>query len=123
MDDEENAIRKKRDLQVKDVLRHHLDELGSMTYEEKSVSIVFFVLVMAWFFRAPGFMKGWGDLVVERYQDVIINGQGFTISDSTSAIILISLLFVLPKKVSSSNKTNTTKLVCYIKISKLVVFC
>ena len=102
MDDNEKAIRKKSDLQVKEVLRHHLDELGSMTYEEKSVSVVFIVLIMLWFFRAPGFIGGWGDLIIAKYPyDPSDPSEDFTISDSTAAIIVIGLLFVLPKKVSS----------------------
>ena len=100
MDDNEKAIRKKSNSQVKEVLRHHLDELGSMTYEEKSVSVVFFVLIMLWFFRAPGFIDGWGKLFTDRYPyDPSDPSKDFTISDSTAAIIVISLLFVLPKKV------------------------
>ena len=70
-----------------------------MTYEEKSVSFTFLMLVCLWFFRHPGFMEGWGDLLADKYD---INAE-FAISDSTSAVVVVGLLFVLPKKVLNMN--------------------
>ena len=101
VDDKEKEETKKRDLQVKEVLRHHLDELGSMSYEEKTVSCVFVTLVLLWFFRAPGFMTGWGDLLSDRYDTGL--SEEIVISDSTAAVIVVCLLFVLPKKVEIIN--------------------
>ena len=76
-----------------------------MTYEEKSVSVVFLMLVSLWFFRAPGFMTGWGDVLSEEYGKNL--DTEFKISDGTAAILMISLLFALPKHVRIKTKIGT----------------
>ena len=76
-----------------------------MTYEEKSVSVVFLMLVSLWFFRAPGFMTGWGDVLSEEYGKNL--DTEFKISDGTAAILMISLLFALPKQVRIKTKIGT----------------
>ena len=68
-----------------------------MTYEEKSVSVVFVILVSLWFFRAPGFMTGWGNLLSDKFNTDPL--KDITISDSTAAMIIVALLFTLPKEV------------------------
>ena len=88
----------KQNIRVKQVLRHHLKELGPMTYEEKSVSVVFVMLVSFWFFRAPGFMTGWGNLLSDKFNTDPL--KDITISDSTAAMIIVALLFTLPKEVN-----------------------
>ena len=88
----------KQNIRVKQVLRHHLKELGPMTYEEKSVSVVFVILVSLWFFRAPGFMTGWGNLLSDKFNSDPL--KDITISDSTAAMIIVALLFTLPKEVN-----------------------
>ena len=88
----------KQNIRVKQVLRHHLKELGPMTYEEKSVSVVFVILVSLWFFRAPGFMTGWGNLLADKFNSD--PSKDITISDSTAAMIIVALLFTLPKEVN-----------------------
>ena len=85
-------------MQVKKVLKHHLDELGAASYEEKSVLMVFLMLVSLWFFRSPGFMTGWGDLLADNYNEKDAE-KDISISDGTAAILITSILFVLPKKV------------------------
>ena len=69
-----------------------------MTYEEKSVSVVFVILVSLWFFRAPGFMTGWGNLLADKFNSD--PSKDITISDSTAAMIIVALLFTLPKEVN-----------------------
>ena len=88
-------------MQVKKVLKHHLDELGTASYEEKSVLMVFLTLVSLWFFRSPGFMTGWGDALSDNYNEKDAE-KNITISDGTAAVLMTSILFVLPKKVSVS---------------------
>ena len=85
-------------MQVKKVLKHHLDELGAASYEEKSVLMVFLMLVSLWFFRSPGFMTGWGDVLADNYNEKDAD-KDIAISDGTAAILITSILFVLPKKV------------------------
>jgi sodium-dependent dicarboxylate transporter 2/3/5 len=97
IEDKEKDEIKKQNFQVKQILRYHLDELGPMTYEEKSVSVAFLMLVSFWFFRAPGFMTGWGDVLTEKFAED--PSKEIKISDSTAAIVIIALLFSLPKEV------------------------
>ena len=85
-------------MQVKHVLRQNLDALGPMSYEEKSVLVAFLMLVSFWFFRAPGFMKGWGDVLSDKFAEDHL--KEIKISDSTAAVVIIVLLFALPKEVS-----------------------
>ena len=68
-----------------------------MTYEEKSVSVAFLILVSCWFFRAPGFMTGWGDVLTDKFAKDPT--KEIKISDSTAAVVIIALLFALPKEV------------------------
>ena len=53
---------------------------------------------MLWFFRSPGFMVGWGDYTEQKYQTQS-NGQPLSIADATAAVLVMILLFVLPKEV------------------------
>ena len=98
MDDKEKQKQEMENLQVKKVLKHHLDELGAASYEEKSVMVVFLMLVSLWFFRSPGFMTGWGDALSDSYNDKDPY-KNIAISDGTAAILMTSIFFVLPKKV------------------------
>ena len=98
MDDKEKQKQEEENLQVKNVLKHHLDELGEASYEEKSVLVVFLMLVSLWFFRSPGFMTGWGDALSDSY-NVKDPDKNLSISDGTAAILITSIFFVLPKKV------------------------
>ena len=105
LDEKEKQNQEKENLQVKKVLKHHLNELGAATYEEKSVLVVFLMLVSLWFFRSPGFMTGWGDALSDIYNDKDPN-KNITISDGTAAILMTSILFVLPKKVSTYSNSK-----------------
>ena len=107
MDDKEKQKQETENLQVKKVLKHHLDELGAASYEEKSVLAVFLMLVSLWFFRSPGFMTGWGDALSDNYNEKDAE-KNITISDGTAAVLMTSILFVLPKKVSVSFLSNYT---------------
>ena len=98
MDEKEKQKKEMENKQVKKVLKHHLDELGATTYEEKSVLVIFLMLVSLWFFRSPGFMTGWGDALSDNYNNKDAD-KDIAISDGTAAVLMTSILFVLPKKV------------------------
>ena len=98
MDEKEKQKKEMENRQVKKVLKHHLDELGTTTYEEKSVLVIFLMLVSLWFFRSPGFMTGWGDALSDNYKNMDAD-KDIAISDGTAAVLMTSILFVLPKKV------------------------
>lgn len=38
-------------------------DLGKMSFQEKAVSFLFFVVVVLWLTRKPGFTKGWYDFL------------------------------------------------------------
>ncbi len=103
-DDEEAEIRRKAEEQkdvekrraeaVQKMIRSKCAELGSITFQEVVVIIVFVSLLLLWFFRSPGYMTGWGDLLES--QNPL--GETVRIGDATPAVFMAVLLFVLPAK-------------------------
>jgi len=75
----------------KDVLKQDIKKLGAISYEEKIVGAVFFLMAVMWFFRSDidiGFvhLKGWSNLFSNpKY-----------INDGTVAIFASILLFLIP---------------------------
>ncbi len=74
-------------------LKDELKALGPMSYEEKVISVVFFVLAMLWMFRANitigSFeIKGWS---------ILFNNPSF-INDGTIAITMAVILFIIPSR-------------------------
>lgn len=74
-------------------LKDELKALGPMSYEEKIISVVFFVLAMLWMFRANitigSFeIKGWS---------ILFNNPSF-INDGTIAITMAVILFIIPSR-------------------------
>ena len=39
------------------------EDLGRFSYAEVTVLTSFAVLIALWFFRSPGFIQGWGDII------------------------------------------------------------
>mgnify|MGYP002638819644 CR=1 FL=1 len=76
-----------------DSLKKELDALGKMSYEEKIVSVVFFLLALLWMFRI--------DIVLGSFQihgwSNIFNNPNY-INDGTIAITMAVLLFIIPSK-------------------------
>lgn len=68
------------------ILRRKYQELGSISYAEGSILILFILLVILWITRDPGFVPGWGSLFRRKYT-----------TDSCAAVMIACLLFVLPK--------------------------
>lgn len=44
---------------VRQVILEKYKELGSVSWHELWVGILFVCVVLLWFFRSPGFMSGW----------------------------------------------------------------
>jgi sodium-dependent dicarboxylate transporter 2/3/5 len=86
----------KRDIKLvvdKNYFKEAYQRLGKITYEEKIVAIVFVLTALLWFTRADidfGFikMKGWSNLFEKK--DFL--------QDSTVAIFMAILLFIIPSK-------------------------
>uniref|UniRef100_A0A8C0B9F1 Solute carrier family 13 member 5 n=1 Tax=Buteo japonicus TaxID=224669 RepID=A0A8C0B9F1_9AVES len=68
------------------VLKAEMKKLGPISYAEFNVLLMFVLLVLLWFSRHPGFVKGWlYSLFFSRY-----------ITDSAPAVFIALLLFILP---------------------------
>ena len=48
---------------VRALLKQKYKDLGPMLFNEIAVFILFVGLICLWFFRDPGFIKGWGNFV------------------------------------------------------------
>lgn len=78
-------------------------KLGKITFEEKTVGIVFSITALLWVFRGDlnfGFIEipGWGRLLP--YPDYI--------NDGTVAIVMALLLFIIPAKNEKSNLADAS---------------
>ncbi|XP_028615239.1 solute carrier family 13 member 2 isoform X2 [Grammomys surdaster] len=67
--------------------------LGPMSFAEKTVTVLFVLLVVLWFTREPGFFPGWGDTAFANEK-----GQSM-VSDGTVAIFISLVMFILPSKI------------------------
>ena len=45
------------------MVQEKYEDLGRFSYAEVNVLTSFAVLIALWFFRSPGFIEGWGDLI------------------------------------------------------------
>ncbi|XP_044540283.1 solute carrier family 13 member 5, partial [Gracilinanus agilis] len=73
------------------MLRREYEKLGPLTYAEVSVLLSFVFLILLWFFRDPGFIPGWQSLLW-------VEGSRRYVSDSTVAVFISILLFILPSQ-------------------------
>ena len=55
-----------QDKRVKKLIEKSWKDLGKMSQEEILVLIAFVILVLSWFFREPGFMKGKNSYLIRR---------------------------------------------------------
>ncbi|CAG7732985.1 unnamed protein product [Allacma fusca] len=83
---EQKVLEKNREKSVRRMLQNEYENLGTMSFHEIAVGILFFTVVMLWLFREPRFMPGWGDLV-----------DAVEVEDSTAAMMVVFLLFIIPK--------------------------
>ncbi|NXP19783.1 S13A5 protein, partial [Scytalopus superciliaris] len=71
-----------------DVLKAEMKKLGPVSYAEFNVLVMFVLLVILWFSRHPGFVKGWA-------ANLFPGGEKF-ITDSAPAVFIALMLFILP---------------------------
>ncbi|XP_046553826.1 solute carrier family 13 member 2-like [Haliotis rubra] len=84
----DNETRKLQAKKVRGLLEIEYKKLGSVTYGQGSVGVCFILLVIFWLTRDLGGVGGWGDLFEYNMT-----------RDSTPAILLSFLLFVLPSRI------------------------
>jgi sodium-dependent dicarboxylate transporter 2/3/5 len=93
-----------QELKVKKVILQKKKELGKMSQHEFQVLILFIILVLLWFFKSPVFITGWGDDFSK------------PIGSATPAVLIVALLFMLPKEWSMS--TSSPALLDWITVEK-----
>ncbi|CAL1533334.1 unnamed protein product [Lymnaea stagnalis] len=79
-------------------LREEYKKLGPMTFAEILVGILFVVLALLWVTRKPGFIRGWDSFFLPGY-----------VGDSTPAVMIAVLLFILPSRTLPLQLTNSSK--------------
>ncbi|KAG8590357.1 hypothetical protein GDO81_006733 [Engystomops pustulosus] len=73
------------------VIREEYRKLGPISFAESNVLLLFTLLVILWFTRDPGFVKGWAT--------VLFNKDNIEyVTDATVAVFVAVLLFILPAK-------------------------
>uniref|UniRef100_A0A2K6A185 Solute carrier family 13 member 5 n=1 Tax=Mandrillus leucophaeus TaxID=9568 RepID=A0A2K6A185_MANLE len=93
---------KKNEKAALKVLQEEYQKLGPLSFAEINVLICFFLLVVLWFSRDPGFMPGW--LTV-----AWVEGETKYVSDATVAIFVATLLFIVPSQKPKFNFCSQTE--------------
>lgn len=60
---QEQKESKKQAVLVQSMIRQKYNDLGPMTFHERSVLVLFIAVVFLWFFREPEFIPGWAGLI------------------------------------------------------------
>ncbi|CAG2170628.1 unnamed protein product, partial [Oppiella nova] len=89
---EDSLTEEKDNEAVYKAIKYKYDELGSISFYEFSVLVLFVLLLLLWFFRDPDFLKGWA---------LYMNDQHNFIKDSCPAIFIVMFFFIIP-----ANPTN-----------------
>ncbi|KTF73351.1 hypothetical protein cypCar_00036131 [Cyprinus carpio] len=76
------------------VMKNEYKKLGTMSFAEGAVLVIFVILVILWFTREPGFMPGWAT--------ELFNKNGQYVTDGTVAIFMSTLFFVIPSRLDCS---------------------
>ncbi|XP_043910184.1 solute carrier family 13 member 5 isoform X2 [Protopterus annectens] len=77
-----------KEITAYNVICQEYHKLGTMTFAEINVLILFVLLVVLWFTRDPGFVPGWATY--------LFNEDIEYVTDATVAIFIALLLFVVP---------------------------
>ncbi|CAH2219774.1 solute carrier family 13 member 5 isoform X1 [Pelobates cultripes] len=97
------ATRSEKEQAAYNIIREEHRKLGPISYAESSVLFLFTLLVILWFTRDPGFVKGWAT--------VMFNMDNVEyVTDATVAVFVAVLLFILPAskpKFSYSSSSNS----------------
>ncbi|NXY60695.1 S13A1 protein, partial [Callaeas wilsoni] len=82
------------------VIQEEYKKLGPISCPETVTLVLFILMTLLWFTRDPGFIPGWSSLF-PKYKSYI--------TDSTAALVIGLLFFIIPAKTSSrtSNGQNT----------------
>lgn len=85
----------------KDIITSQLKSLGKITYEEKTIVVIFVATVLLWLFRKPIdldflLIPGWSDLFASK--DMI--------DDGTIAILSGLMMFILPSKMKNGKSSE-----------------
>lgn len=75
--------------QVAALLRRKLNELGKISFHEATVIVLITIAVLLWLFRDPRVIPGWISIFPGAYP---------RIGDSTVAIAILILMFIIPKE-------------------------
>ncbi|XP_056414385.1 Na(+)/citrate cotransporter isoform X2 [Hyla sarda] len=85
------ATRSEKEQAAYNVIRDEFRKLGPISFAESNVLLLFTLLVILWFTRDPGFVKGWAT--------VLFNKDNIEyVTDATVAVFVAVLLFILPAK-------------------------
>ncbi|CAP27523.1 Protein CBR-NAC-1 [Caenorhabditis briggsae] len=76
-------------------LQQKYNELNNLSFAEISVVFCFALLLLLWILREPQVVPGWGDMFREEF-----------VSDATSAMFIVILLFTLPEKLPNLRGRN-----------------
>ncbi|XP_039363719.1 solute carrier family 13 member 5 [Mauremys reevesii] len=70
------------------VLKSELRKLGSISFAEFNVLMLFILLILLWFSRDPGFIPGWATFLFNKDEEYV--------TDASVALFVALLLFVVP---------------------------
>ncbi|KFV12166.1 Solute carrier family 13 member 2, partial [Tauraco erythrolophus] len=88
---------KAKQQQAYDVIKKESKKLGSMTFPEIAVLVLFVLMVLLWFTREPGFMPGWATVLFNKDDTSYV-------TDATVAIFISILLFIIPSSLPSKDR-------------------
>ena len=74
-----------------------------MSAHEWQVLVLFIILVLLWFFKTPVFIRGWGDLF--KKETMRDPKTTVSVSSATPAVLIVALVFILPREYSSSKSS------------------
>ncbi|XP_018101624.1 solute carrier family 13 member 2 isoform X3 [Xenopus laevis] len=97
-----NAEQKEKEKRAFKVISGEHKKLGSMTFAEISVLVLFILLVLLWFTREPGFMPGWATISFNK-------GGKEMVTDATVAIFVSLMMFFFPSELPSFKYQDTEK--------------
>ncbi|KAM4795581.1 solute carrier family 13 member 2 [Rhinophrynus dorsalis] len=89
-----DAEQKAKEKRAYKVISTEHKKLGSMSFAEISVLVLFVLLVLLWFTREPGFIPGWASVSFNR-------GNKEYVTDATVAIFISLMMFLFPAELPS----------------------
>ncbi|XP_067866890.1 solute carrier family 13 member 2-like isoform X2 [Heterodontus francisci] len=92
------AAKSRKDISAYQVIKEELKKLGSMTFAEIAVLILFVLLVLLWFTRDPGFIPGWATVLFNKDEQDYV-------TDATVVMFISVIMFIIP--------SNKPRLPCF----------